>query len=150
MLFWDFTQPRVVIAYRRFRSTNRPHLQGVKPKRRSGITTLLCVKFHNIAGLIYIAAETWNNLAKLVNPRNVAKKSAGGVGLVTSAFHGLASAYRVESLYHRMSLVVAFWRLHWVSLRLHDGLERFGYCALVHTVGLGCITWKCCAKVFSC
>jgi hypothetical protein len=44
-LYWDITQRRVVIPYRRFGTTYRSYLQG-------GITTLLCVIFQKSADLI--------------------------------------------------------------------------------------------------
>jgi hypothetical protein len=62
--FWDSTQRRVVIAYRRF-GTTYPHpmqvSQWVVPKRRYGITTLCRVISQKNAAHIHIAAETWNH-----------------------------------------------------------------------------------------
>jgi hypothetical protein len=65
-LFWDITQRRVVILYRRFGTTYRSQLQGlldprrwdiyVVPKRRYRITNLRCVIYQKIVDLIYNAA----------------------------------------------------------------------------------------------
>jgi hypothetical protein len=51
--FWDFIQRRMVVSYRRFRTTYLSRLQGTEvwkiephfvPKRRYETTNLLCVK----------------------------------------------------------------------------------------------------------
>jgi len=72
-LFYDITQPRVIIPYRRFGTYSRSYLQGsrsllgswiwdrkVVPKRRYGINTVQ--KSQKIADLIYISAEAWNHV----------------------------------------------------------------------------------------
>ena len=73
-LFWDITQHKVVMPYRRFGTTHRSHhkvtpwLLKMGPivfslKRRYGIMHLFCVIFHKTADLIYIAAEAWNHVS---------------------------------------------------------------------------------------
>ena len=71
-LFLDITQRRVVVLYRRFRTTCRSHIQGspwiwdrqVVPKRRYRATTPRCVISKTSAGFICIAAGTWNHVIK--------------------------------------------------------------------------------------
>jgi hypothetical protein len=63
VLFWDFTQPAVLIPYRRFGKIYRPHLQGYRktvPKGRERITTSRCVIAQNSAVFISFATVAWN------------------------------------------------------------------------------------------
>ena len=73
-LFWDTTQRRVVISYRRFGTIYRSYLQAsrslwtikdrtdrLSPKRRYGIAAVLCVISWKSAERIYMVAETWNH-----------------------------------------------------------------------------------------
>ena len=75
--FWDITQRRVLIPYRRFGTIYRSHLQGfigfldpwrwdrhAVPKLRYGVTILRCLISQKSADLVYAAAEAWN-LARL-------------------------------------------------------------------------------------
>jgi len=77
-LFWNWTQRRMLIPYRRFGTTYRSHLQGSrisrrKPlfldflQRRYGITSLRYIKSQKSAGLPYIAAEAYSHASKSFN-----------------------------------------------------------------------------------
>jgi hypothetical protein len=71
-LFWDITQHRVTILYRRVGGKNGGPLEGGRgarrglpgwwgrffvPKRRYGIRALFCIIYQKSADLIYTAAE---------------------------------------------------------------------------------------------
>jgi hypothetical protein len=53
-LFWVITQQVVVISYRRFGTTYRPHLQG---KSQEEITTTRCAITQKIPVIMYFVTE---------------------------------------------------------------------------------------------
>jgi hypothetical protein len=64
VIFWDITQRRVVIPYRRFETTSVPSSRVEKSKRkcRYGVTSIRCVTSQKSADLIYTAAEAWSHV----------------------------------------------------------------------------------------
>ena len=56
-VFWCFTQRRMVVSYRRFRTTCRSHIQGSS----SPTTILYCVKSQNSAHLVCTATESYTH-----------------------------------------------------------------------------------------
>ena len=73
-LFCDFTRLRIVVSYRRFGTTYRPHLQGLALEggadmfffHEMSITTNLgCITSPKKEDIIYIAAEAWSHTPPL-------------------------------------------------------------------------------------